>query len=261
MQPMTRTNGTRRTRGGRTLAITLLAGTVLGTAAWAQFGGGGPSPFGTGAPNPNGTNPFGTGTPNASGPNPFGRGRLPFAMGTVSAVNSAAGTVTLTPTGGGGEGQTVKVSDATRITGMVDSSVADLKVGDTVQVRGVPTGITAAQITAGDGADAPGGPAFGPADPFGSGLPSGMGGGRGPQEASAQVTGKITHLSPLTIALAGGVSVTLKAAPDVKVSRSRSEKIGDIKAGDRLTASGTPGDDGILTATRIRVNADPGLGR
>lgn len=261
MQHMTRTNGTRLARGGRMLAITVLAGTVLGGAAWAQFGGGGPSPFGAGTPNPNSTNPFGGGMPNASGPNPFGRGRLPFAVGTVSAVNAATGTVTLTPTFGGGAGQTVKVSDSTRITGMVDSSVADLKVGDTVQVRGVPTGITAAQITAGDGADAPGGASSPMADPFGGGRPSEMGSGRGPRDATAQATGKITSLSPLTVALPGGVSVTLKAAPDVQVSRSRTEKIGDIKVGDHLTAGGQSGDDGVLTATRIRVNTDPGLGR
>lgn len=261
MQHMTRTKKTRLARGGRMLAITVLAGTVLGGAAWAQFDGGGPSPFGAGTPNPNSTNPFGGGMPNASGPNPFGRGRLPFAAGTVSAVNAAMGTVTLTPTFGGGAGQTVRVSDATRIVGMVNSTVAGLEVGDTVQVRGVPTGIVAAQITAGDGADAPGGASSPVADPFGGGRPSEMGGGRSPRDASAQATGKITSLSPLTVALPGGVSVTLRAAPDVQVSRSRTEKIGDIKVGDRLTASGQSGDDGILTATRIRVNTDPRLGR
>lgn len=256
---MTRINQTRTARGGRTLALTLLAGAALGTAAWAQFGGGGPSPFGTGAPNPNGTNPFGTGMPNTSGPNPFGSGRLPFAVGTVSAVDSAAGTVTLTPTFGGGAGQTVRVSDTTRIVGMTDSTVAGLKVGDTVQVRGVPTGIVAAQITAGDSADAPGAADAPMADPFG-GHPNGPAGARGIPGASAQATGKITNLSPLTVALPGGTSVTLQAAPDVHVSRSRTEKVGDIKVGDRLTASGQSGDDGVLTATRIRVNADLGLG-
>lgn len=243
------------TRNSKTITAALLVGTALTTAAWAQFGGGGPMvpPAGPiGMPMPMG------GGPNMPGGSPIGAGRLPFANGTVTAVDTAAGTLTLSPMFGGGTPQTVKVTDATQITATREGTVGDLKVGDTVQVRGVPTGITATQITAGDSADLPMGgmglPLAGPR--LGSGGRPGLG---GPQAAFAQATGKVTALSPLTVSVADGVQVTLRVTPDAKISRNVVEKMGDLKAGDRVMANGQPGDDGVLAASRIRVNADYGM--
>ncbi len=246
------------TRSSKTLLAALLAGTALTTAAGAQFGGGPMVP-------PAG--PAGMPMPMNGGPNvaggPMGMmGRLPFANGTVTAVDAAAGTVTLTPMFGGGMPQTVRVTGATQITATREGTVGDLKVGDTIQVRGVPTGITASQITAGDSADQAGGSMMGgnmslPQTGTRLGGRPGLGGA---QPAWAQASGKITGLSPLTVSLSDGVAVTLKVGPDVKVSRNVTEKVGDIKAGDRIMANGTTGDDGVLAATRIRVNVDFGMG-
>ena len=244
------------TRSSKMLTAALLAGTALTTAAWAQFGGGPMVPPAA----PTGM-PMGGG-PSPTGNNPFGAGRLPFANGTVSAVDAAAGTVTLAPMFGGGQPQTVRVTDATQITATRDGAVGDLKVGDTLQVRGVPTGITASQITVGDAADTP---------PAGMGVPvadprvgARLGGARpglgGPQAASAQATGRITGLNPLTVAVADDVQVTLKVAPDARISRNVAEKIGDLKVGDRVMASGRTGDDGVLAAGRLRVNSGMGFG-
>ena len=258
------------TRTGKTLTTALLAGTALTTAAWAQFGGGGPMvpPAPTGVPTmgmPTGGGPSGvpmSGRPNMTGGSPFGMGRLPFANGTVTAVDAASGTVTLSPMYGGGAPQTVRVTGETKITATRAGTVGDLKVGDTIQVQGVPTGITATQITAGDSADMAGGgmgmmPGMMLTGPrLGAGQP-GMGGARA---ASAQATGTITGLSPLTVSVSEGVLVTLKVGPAVKVNRNVSEKIGDLKAGDRVMANGKAGDDGVLAASRIRVNADSGMG-
>lgn len=246
------------TRSSKTLTAALLAGMALTTAAWAQFGGSpmvppaGPSAM----PMPMG------GGPNPAGGSPFGNGRMPFANGTVTAVDAAAGTITLTPMFGGGTPQTVKVTEATRITATQEGTVGDLKVGDTVQVRGVPTGITASQITAGDSADLPGG-GMGllPAGPrFGGKLGGARPGLGGPQPAFAQAAGKITGLNPLTVSVSDGVQVTLRVGPDVKVSRNVTETLGSLKAGDRVMANGKAGDDGVLAASRIRVNADFGMG-
>ena len=251
------------TRSSKTLVAALLAGTALTTAAWAQFGGGGPMvpPAGpTGMPMPM------NGGPNMPGGNPLGMGRLPFANGTVTAVDAAAGTITLTPMFGGGTPQTVKVTDATQITATREGTVGDLKVGDTIQVRGVPTGITASQITAGDSADQSAGsmmggmslPPLGPrgGGKFGAARP-GMGGA---QPAFAQASGKITSLNPLTVSVSEGVEITLKVGPEVKVNRNVTEKVSDLKAGDRVMANGMTGNDGVLAATRIRVNVDFGMG-
>ena len=257
------------TRGGKTLAAALLAGTALTTAAWAQFGGGPMIPPAPPTAMPTKGLPT-AGMPAAGGPNgtqmggrPFGMGRLPFANGTVTAIDAAAGTVTLAPMFGGGTPQVVRVTGETKITATREGTVADLKVGDTIQVRGVPTGITAAQITAGDSTDMAGGMGMGmmPTGPRLGGGPGGrQSGPAGMQTASAQATGTITGLSPLTVSVSDGVLVTLRVGPGVKVSRNVSEKIGDMKAGDRVMASGTAGDDGVLAASRIRVNTDYGMG-
>lgn len=243
------------TRSSKTLLAALLAGTALATAAGAQFGGGPmvPPAGPAGMPMPMG------GGPNMAGGNPFGMGRMPFANGTVTAVDAATGTITLAPMFGGGTPQTVRVTDATQITAMREGTVGGLKVGDTVQVRGVPTGITASQITAGDGADPPVG-GFLPTGPRFGGKPGGPRPGMGgPQAASAQATGKITGLAPLTVSVSDGVQVTLRVTPDAKISRNVTEKVGDLKVGDRVMASGKPGEDGVLAANRIRVNADFGM--
>jgi len=250
------------TRSSKTLLAALLAGTALATAAGAQFGGGGPMVppgGGTGMPMPMG------GGPNMPSGTPLGMGRMPFANGSVTAVDAATGTITLAPMFGGGTPQTVRVTDATQITAVQEGTVGDLKVGDMVQVRGVPTGITASQITAGDGADsARGGMGL---LPTGSRLQSRLGGRPGgpqsglggPQAAFAQAAGKITGLAPLTVSVSDGVQVTLRVAPDAKISRNVMEKVGDLKVGDRVMASGKPGEDGALAANRIRVNSDFGM--
>lgn len=238
------------------LVIALLAGSLLtASAAHAQFGGGMPT-------GPGGGGPFGGGMPGppGGGGNPFSTTRMPFALGTITAVNAGTGTITVRSQFGG-DLRTVKITTATDITARVEAKVSDLKVGDTVQVRGVPTGITASQISAGDAAPGPmmntgmmgGGTS-------GVGRPNGVAGPSGPEAAYAQASGKITALTPLTIALPGGVSVTLTAALNAKISRTVSEKIGSLKVGDTVMASGQPAADGSLAATRLRVNDTPAAG-
>ena len=247
----------------KTAAATLAAATALTTmtaAARAQFGGqpapnAGGKPLGGGpmggAPGPGGSaDPFGA--PKPGGVGAFG-GHSPFASGTVSAVDAAAGTITLEAMGGGTAGQVVKVTDGTQISAQTVVRVEDLKVGDIVQVRGVPTGITALQITASDSED----PIMG--GPFGGARPGGGAGAQG--MASAQATGRISGVSPLTIAINDTLSVVLKTAPDVRITKMLTEKVGDLKVGDRIMANGQPGDDGTLTATRIHVNLDYGFKR
>lgn len=245
------------------LATALLAGTLLtaGTA-WAQFGDEmPPAPGGQGGPVGGGPGgPFGGGMPNSpgAGENPFSSAQMPFAMGTVRSVDAATGSFVVTSQFGG-EPRTVKITLKTEITARVESQVSDLKVGDTLQVHGVPTGITASTISAGDTSTTS--PVMGGMmgeGPFGAGRPNGASGPGGPGTAYAQASGKITALSPLTIALPGDIQVILKTAPNVKISRLITEKIGDLKAGDKVMVNGQPAADGSLAATRVRANdADP----
>jgi len=154
----------------------------------------------------------------------------------------------------GGDGQTVKVTNSTKVVGQTTISVSELKAGDQVQVQGVPTAIVASSITAGQLPDAF--PGFG--GPRGG--PMGPGGGnrsRGGPDAFASATGKVTSTSPLTISLSGDTSLVLKFAKDAKVTRISTVPLNIVKVGDRIMAAGQPGNDGFV-ATAIAVNLEIG---
>ena len=74
------------------------------------------------------------------------------------------------------------------------------------------------------------------------------------------VSGKVTGTSPLTITLDDGLSLTVKLSPAAKVTQITTESLSDIKSGDRIVASGRPGDDGNLSVGRIAVNIDAPMG-
>lgn len=238
-------------RKSKILMAALVAGTTLtATTAWAQFGGqpfpGVPAamppsrPFG-GGPNPPG-GPFG-------GPG-GGRSMMPFAFGSISAVNIAAGTITLSPSPGENTGQTIKVAEKARISAQKEVKLSDLKVGESVQVEGTPTGITASQINAGEETSG-----FGSGNPFGQGGPNGgMGGNEVGGSAFAQARGKITSVNPLTISLSDKVSVIIKAAPGIKIIKTVTEKLIDLKIGDSVMAGGQSDASGVLTADSLQVN-------
>ena len=248
------------THKNKSLMAALIAGTTLATSAWAQFGGQ-PFPGGPGAMPPGATFPGGQfgGRPNPPG-GPFGgpgtgRSMMPFAFGSISAVNVAAGTLTLSPVPGGDTGQTIKVTGKTQISAQKEVKLFDLKVGDSVQVEGTPTGITASQISVGEDTGGFPGSGFGSGSPFGTGGPNGgMGGSSAAGSGFAQARGKITSVSPLTISLSDTVSVILKAAPELKIIKTVTETLSDLKVGDRVMAGGQSDASGVLTADSLRVN-------
>lgn len=240
--------------------LALLAGFGLMTALAA-------APAAAQAPPDNGGG-FGGGGGGFQGGRP---NRAPFAFGTVSSVDATAGTITITPQFGGNGPQTIKVDSAAQVVTQASVALSDLKVGDRIAVQGVPTGITASAITAGDPpAGLPGGGGFG--GPRGGGGDGGGGnggggngaaGGAAPQgfaAASGTIKALPTKSDPhLTISLGLDVQVFLKMADGAKITRYTAVKVADIKAGDRIIATGQPGDDGTLTASSVGVNL-PALG-
>lgn len=195
--------------------------------------------------------------PGGGGPGGGFNRRMPFAIGKVTAVDAAASTITITSQFGGGGSQTIKTQDTTTIVLQITATVSDLKVGDKIEVQGVPTGITASSLTIGQSPLPTGG--FG--RPGGGGGPGGNGGPGGgnpgaPPAFSAFATGKVTSLSPLTIAVSDTVSLTLKMAANAKVSKFTPMALGRIKIGDRVFSMGQTGDDGTFTATSVALNLD-----
>ena len=229
---------------------TLLLSPVLQTQARAQGpqdngGPGGPPPGGQGGP----------GGFNGGGANR----RAPFAFGTVTAVDAGSGTITLSSRGGS---QTIQTQGTTQIVTQSSAAVSDLKVGDQVQVQGVPTGLTASTLTIGASPLVAGGAARGAAATTTGGTTTGTGGaatgaGASPQ-SFAVATGTVSSTSPLTLTLSGSVSLVLKMATNAKVARFTTLALSGVKVGDRIMATGQAGDDGTWTASSVGVNVDTG---
>lgn len=187
----------------------------------------------------------------------FGGANMPFATGTVTAVDAAAKTITITSQFGGNS-ETIQVSDTTKIEAQVTASVTDLKTGDHVQVQGIPTGITASSLTIGENPMAQGRP---------GGRPGGFGGGPGgnpnrpggpAQPASAEANGSVTATNPLTISLGEGATLTLKTDSKTKVTKFATVGLDGIKVGDRIFSQGQSGANGVFAATSVDVNMQGG---
>jgi hypothetical protein len=179
----------------------------------------------------------------------------------------SAGLITIASQFGGS--QNIKVTSTTKFATQSTVTVADLKVGDQVQVQGAPTSITASSITAGDIPDFLQGGGPGRGGPGGlqqggvqastrAGQPGQQGGPGNQMQAFAMAAGKIESLNPLTIAISSDVSIVLKLAKDAKITKITSTTLNDLKVGDRIQASGQAAQDGTFNATGIGVNLSQG---
>ena len=197
-----------------------------------------------------------------------GRGGGRNAMGTITGGDMKAGTMVISSQFGGGS-QTIKVNPDTKFTTQQIVTVGSLRAGDQVQVQGVPAVITASSITAGELPDflqnnrnrggrgaAPGGAT--PATP-GAAADTAIDPNNPPQPtASATATGKVVSTNPLTIVINTNVTIILKLASGVKITKLSSVPFSSLKVGDKLIASGTTDPDGTFIATGVGVNLDMG---
>ncbi len=199
-----------------------------------------------------------------------GRGGGRNAMGTITGGDMKAGTMVISSQFGGGS-QTIKVNPDTKFTTQQIVTVGSLRAGDQVQVQGVPAVITASSITAGELPDflqnnrnrggrgaAPGGAT--PATPGAAAAdPAVIDPNNPPQPtASATATGKVVSTNPLTIVINTNVTIILKLASGVKITKLTSVPFSSLKVGDKLIAAGTTDPDGTFTATGVGVNLDMG---
>lgn len=218
----------------KTLGVGAFAGIVLTSAALAQAPG--------------------------QGGNGGGRGGFVRpTTGAVTAVDATAGTITVGGVNGGAP-QTIKVGTDTPIAVEAAGTVADLKVGDQVQISNTGGHLTVTDGTLPD--------AFGV---FGRFLTGGFGGGgrvvfgggaggnNGPATAAFTVTnGKVTATSPLTISAGDAVHVTLTSTTGAKISRIMTGQLSGVKVGDQVLAVGQAGADGVVAATAVAVNFSVG---
>lgn len=242
-----------------------LVGLALSSVALAQAPGafpttGGPQ-MGTPFPAPRGPG-AGMSRPFPQGPNGGFSSRIVF--GAVQAIDPAAGTITISSQMGGNP-ETIKVGPDAQIVREAIVAAAELKANDQVQVTGFPTQVTASQIVAGQlpsGFPLPGRGGFGGGarrGGFGGPGTSADGASSGPTgEAYATVNARVLQANPLLLSLGNGVTITVRLAPNAKVSRIATVTLGSIKVGDELRAVEQAGADGAFTASAIGVNLDSG---
>lgn len=94
---------------------------------------------------------------------------------------------------------------------------------------------------------------------FGAATGDGTGTGTGARTfgAGGFTTGTVVSVSGNTLVVksAAGTDVTVTTTPATKVTKQRTVKLSDLSAGERVTAIGTPGSNGAITATTISEGA------
>lgn len=191
------------------------------------------------------------GPPGQAGPPPFQggpQGRPPFVMGTVVEI-SKEDSMLLVEAPFAGE-RVIKVTASTKLMTQTSAKVSDLKVGDHVQVQGVPTGIAASSVSIGQ-----------PPEFLRMGAPGGgqrQGGAQAANMAFGTATGTVKALSPLTIMVNKDTTVTVKMAADAKLTKIAPITFAGIKSDDRVMAAGETDSEGIFVATGLAVNLGMG---
>ena len=194
--------------------------------------------------------------------------QMPVITGTIVAGDASTGRI-LIQSQSNGSNQALQVSNATRFVTQTAISSSDLETGEWVQVQGVTntgTGaafLTAATLTAGQI------PAFLQQNTRGSGMggnPPGNSSGKPSGNANSTrttaatqanntvtLTGIITSVSPLTIKLHSGVSITVKAATNAQINRITPLLFSQLQVGEQLKATGmnTPNSGFVLTDVAI----------
>jgi len=203
----------------------------------------------------------------------FGFGRSREITGAVSAVNSTANTLSVqanvraltVPI-------TLLVPPTVPITRISTTGLAGLKVGDTVEVSGLPVAIQAAAIRASSLASPPSGTTS-------SGTTSTTGGATSPgpttagsgtttgaavtprPRAAAQAVGTVQSVDPtknqVVAKLADGTLVTVTAPADLLVTREDQVILAGAQVGDRVRAEVTIDSAGNYTAVALELIAVP----
>ncbi len=195
------------------------------------------------------------------GPGGFGgpgfQGRMPFVGGTVADIDASQNLLLVRSPFGGD--QVVKVMPNTKLVTQTTATVADLKVGDQVQIQGQPTAITANSLGIG------GMPDFMRMGPQPGGPGQQQGGARQPQNAMAfaMANGTVKSVSPLTIAVGSDVTITIKLAPNARLTKMTPVQFSAIKENDNIFAAGQEDSEGVFVATGVGVNLNlggPGMG-
>jgi len=172
-----------------------------------------------------------------------GRGGKGATVGKLGGVHGSDLSVTTKD----GRTVTVKTSGSTTVTASVAATLADIKVGDRVTVRGTSSSTTA--MTADTISDA------------GGGRSARGGKGQGGQSAGT-FTGTVSVIDRdiITAKAKDGTITTITASPSTRVTLVQPSSLSALTVGETLRAVGTSASDGTVTASAIQGMAGGSAG-
>ena len=165
--------------------------------------------------------------------------------GTITAIDTTAGTITVTPTSG--TATKVTLTTSTVLTGLQTTTAASIAVGDRLDLTGVPVTVQAATITVNHSAAATAttmttmtNTANAPAD--------------APAPGTLRFGATVTALSPPTVQIDNGPSLTLALTSDTTYTEIVTLTASQFAVGQTVRVSLAPGSS-TSTASRVDVIA------
>jgi hypothetical protein len=174
-------------------------------------------------------------------------------IGSVKKVDAAGRKLTVAPLGRGAE-RVVSIPASVVVTRTARAKATELKVGDTISVSGQPLVLNASQVRIGDAPPTVERPQPNPANRAPS--PTRGNAGRAPGGGGPRYFGKVVRVSPLVVALTNGPTFEVRTSRNTRFTKAVRIGIGQVKAGEPVTAFGTPQADGSVVARRVQVGFD-----
>lgn len=179
-------------------------------------------------------------------------------MGNVLKVDSTRSEVFITGRSRNDRPQKVLITEKSVLVRQARGSAADLKVGDTIEVTGIPLQIDARTIRVGDITR----PAeVRPTNPRPNAPPRPDRPSRLPL-TRPRMMARVLRVSPLTVQLAEGINADIKVGAETNIIRATKVPLSNLKPGDPLFALGSRDANGDLVARRVQVGLEgfPGAG-
>lgn len=172
-----------------------------------------------------------------------GRGGKEATVGTLVGVHDSDLSVTTKD----GRTITVKTSGSTTVTASVAATLADIKVGDKVTVKGTSsstTAMTAEAISDGGG---------GRSARAGTATKAGAAKGQGGQSAGTFTgTVSVVDRDTITAKAKDGTITTITASPSTRVTLVQPSSLSALTVGETVRAVGTTASNGTVTASAIQ---------
>lgn len=180
-------------------------------------------------------------------------------MGNVLKADPTRNEILITGRSRNDAPQKVVVTEKTTLVRQVKGSAADLKVGDTIEITGIPLQIDARTIRVGEITRKP---EFVPSKPLPPGAAE-----RADRTSRLPLTrprmlGRVLKTSPLVVQLAEGINAEIKVGAETTIIKVATIPFGSVKPGDPVFALGSRDQNGALVARRVQVGLEgfPGTG-